>query len=668
MKKVIRRTNGRIVESLLRRRIVAVLAGAVFFVSTGSVCSGQAAGENAADPAPAGEGGAAPVQVSDYDTVTLSVQDTELSKVLQLLSIQGRRNIVPSPRVSGTVTANLYDVTFEQALEAILQQNGAGFLRKGEFIYVYTQDELAKIREAQRQIEPRVFRLNYLTAGDASTFVKPMLSPAGSIAVSGDVESGFQPSIGDGGANTSAHVDTMVVHDYKENLERIAKVVKSLDVRPRQVLVEATVLEARITEDNAFGVDFSILTNAAMQSFTDGPMEIVNSLITGKVQPANKTGAIQSQVGKVDPEKGGFVGGAVSDNVSIFVQAIDSISDTTVIANPKILALNRQRADVLVGQKLGYVSTTSTSTSTTQTVEFLDVGTQLTLRPFVSDDGYIRLELKPQVSNGSVAVSDNFTIPTETTNELTTNVMVRDGQTIVLGGLFKEETKVEREQVPGLGEIPLAGELFKGRLDDVDRVEIIFLITPHIVKDEALEAAGQAAAEGVEMTRLGMRSGLLPWSRSKMTASHMRKALAALEAGDEETALWQADLALGLEPTQVEAIRLKEKLTGRRVYWPQRSMLNEAVDLMVRKTVGERKPARPIDPPRGKSQAEGFEPAPDRPAPGSPLPADGDVLGDEDEAGEGQGAGGQPDDQPAEEPEKAAKHEDDANAETRNEA
>lgn len=640
-----------------RARMIGALAGALFFVAFGSVCSGQADGAPAAPEPGAGGpdaaearadadaaadaagadgqadgGGQTPVEISNYDTVTLSVRETPLSQVLELLSIQGQRNIVPSPRVSGTVTANLYDVTFEQALEAILQQNGAGFVRKGDFIYVYTQDELQKIREAQRHLETRVFRLNYLTASDASTFVTPMLSSAGSIAVSGDVESGFQPSVGDGGANSSAHVDTMVVHDYEEKLERIAKVVKSLDVRPRQVLVEATILEARIEEDNKFGVDFSILTNAAVQSLAN-PLNGAGELIAGTLKPANKAGALQSSVGNVNTADGGFTGGAVTDNVAIFIQALDSITDTTIIANPKVLALNRQRADVLIGEKLGYVSTTSTSTSTTQSVEFLDTGIQLTARPFISDDGFIRLELKPQVSTGSVTVSTNFTIPNETTNELTTNVMVRDGQTIVLGGLFKEETTVQREQVPGLASVPLAGEAFKGRSDDIDRTEIIFLITPHIVKDEALEAAGQAAADGIEMIRLGVREGLLPWSRTKMTAAHLRDALEAVEAGDDAKALWKVDLALGMQPNQPEAIRLKEKLTGRRVYHPRLSVLNQAVDLLVERTTERRRPPRPVEPDPGPTRPDEHVPAPTRPAPGSPLPEDGDVIGDPDDEG-----------------------------------
>ncbi len=573
---------------------------AAFFMAFGSVYSGPAMAAEEATPAnEAAEASAAEpveasaaeqgVEVSRFDTVSLNVQNTDLSQVLQLLSIQGRRNIVPSPQVQGTVTANLYDVTFQEALDAILQQNGAGYIQKGDFIYVYTLEELDRIRQSERKLAYEVVKLNYITAEDASTFVTPLLSKAGSIAISGDVGPGFQPSVGDGGANSFAHTDTMVIRDYAENMEEIKKVIKKLDTRPMQVLVEATILKADITEDLEFGVDFSILTDLAVDSAgLVNPLSGFDDLISGDID-TDQASVITSGVGNTATQaaNGGLNVGVVTNNVSAFVHALDSVTDTTLIANPKILALNRQRAEVLIGQKLGYLSTTSTATATTQTVEFLDVGTQLTLRPFVSNDGFIRLELKPQVSTGSVTTTANFTVPNEETQELTTNVMVRDGQTIVLGGLFKEETTIERDQVPFLGDIPIAGAAFKGKDDKFTREEYVFLITPHIVKDESLYAAGEAMLDSVEITRIGAREGLLPWSRTKLTAGHLRDALRALEGNDREKALYEVDLALGLDPTQPEAIRLKEKLTGQRVYWPDRSLLNEAVNMMVEQKTGK---------------------------------------------------------------------------------
>ena len=119
------------------------------------------------------------VNVTDYGTVDLAVQDTDLSQVLQMLSIQSRKNIITSKQVSATVTANLYDVTFHEALDAILRVNGYGYTEEGHFLYIYHLAELAEIEAAMRQTTSRTYELDYLSAADASEFITPLLSEAG---------------------------------------------------------------------------------------------------------------------------------------------------------------------------------------------------------------------------------------------------------------------------------------------------------------------------------------------------------------------------------------------------------------------------------------------------------------------------------------------------------
>ncbi len=509
------------------------------------------------------------VKVGSFGQVDLHVKDLEVSRVLQLLSIQSQRNIIASRNVAGSISADLYDVDFYEALDAILHTNGFGYHEKGNLIFVYTTSELEAIQEAERKMAHRVVRLSYITASDASTFVTPLLSADGSITVSGETTPGFAPSIADGGANSFANTDTLIIHDYPEIIDEIVEVIKDLDQRPKQVLVEATILQARLSEDNAFGVDLSILADFAINTFTD-PLGVVDEMLGSVIKPTEAAGGLQTTVGNTGPAStSGAKIGIVTHNVAAFIKALDQVTDTTVMANPKLLVLNRQRADLLVGEKLGYISTTATDTSTTQTVEFLEIGTQLTFRPFVSDDGFIRLELKPSISDGTTRETASGSVIPETTNqELTTNVVVRNGQTVVLGGLFKEDTTVSRRQVPGLGDVPLLGVMFKGQEDDVERNEVIFLITPTIVKDQSLYAEGDAAQHGAEMARLGAREGLLPWSKTKLTAAHIRDAQEHFNHGDKKKALWSTNMALTLNPRAADAIRLKEKLTGRHIYRP----------------------------------------------------------------------------------------------------
>lgn len=518
------------------------------------------------------------VSVSPLGEIDLHVKDLDLSKVLQLLSIQAQRNIVASRNVAGKVSADLYGVDFYEAMDAILHPNGFGYQEKGNFIYVYTQQELVAIQEAERQLSTKIVRLSYITAADASTFVSPLLSAAGSIAVSGAPAAGFEASSGDGGANSFAHADTLVIRDYPENVAEIVAVLKDLDQRPIQVLIESTILEATLTENNELGVDLSVMADFSMTQFAD-PLNIVDELVSGAVGASG--GAGHTSVGNSASTKASVKFGVVNDDFAVFIQAMDTVKDVTVLANPKLLVLNRQRAKLLVGERKGYISTTATDTSTTQTVEFLELGTQLSVRPFVGDDDFIRLEIKPEISSGDVGLLGSFVVPQSTNQELTTNVMVRNGQTVILGGLFKEATTVNRRQVPFLGDVPLLGAAFRGQDDLVNRSEYIFLVTPTIMKDKALYAAGDRALDSVELVKLGARESLLPFSRSKMTAGHIREAVKHMEAGDDRRALWSANMALGLDDTSYEARRLKEQITGSRKWYPERSMLNDAVKTMV---------------------------------------------------------------------------------------
>ncbi|MEM9913885.1 MAG: secretin N-terminal domain-containing protein [Planctomycetota bacterium] len=501
------------------------------------------------------------VEVDSLGQIDITVKDLEIAKVLQLLSIQSQRNIVASRNVSGKVSADLYGVSFNEALEAILTPNGYGYEEKGNFIYVYTAAELEERQNAMRKTVTKMVRLNYISATEAASFVTPLLSTNGNITASGEVDAGILPSQSDAGENTFAHADTLLIRDYEENVEEIEAVLAELDVRPKQVLVEATILQATLTEANAFGVDFSVVANFdALTDFVN-PLGAVDQMINGTNTGGGGT-AVSSTVGNTQTGDSGIKIGVTGSDASVFLRALDSVTDTTVLAKPNILVLNRQRADLLVGERLGYLSTTVTDTSETQTIEFLDVGTQLTVRPFVSEEGNIRLELRPSVSDGTTRLEGGFIIPDETTQELVTNIIVESGQTVVLGGLFVEDTTVGRNQVPGLGDLPFVGAAFKGQDDDFRRTEVIFMVKTTIMDHVDLALMGESANDRVLDARIGIRNGLLPWSNDKLVSAHLLDARKHLDAGNSKKALWSVNLALHLAPTSKEAIALKEEITG----------------------------------------------------------------------------------------------------------
>ena len=518
------------------------------------------------------------VVIDEFGTVDLVVNETEVTQVLEMLAIQGRRNIIASNSVAGVVSANLYDVTFNEALESILRVNGFAYVEEGNFVYVYTNDELETIEKARLKTQSRIYELQYLSAADADEFVKPLLSADGKAAFRGTVEAGYQPSMDDGGGDSYAWSSKLVINDYPDNLEAIGILLKELDTAPMQVVVEATVVQTKVDEDNEFGLDFTALSNINIGSITGGPLAAANNLISGSFGSTNAT-AVTSGVGQTDVTfSGGLKAGVIKDHVGAFLRVLDQVVDTTVLARPRVTCLNRQRAEVLIGTRVGYLSTKQTETSTTQSVEFLDTGIQLVFRPFISPDGMIRLELRPSVSSATLRTDGGQTVPDEITQQLMTNVRCRDGETIILGGLFRESTVITRNQVPFLGDIPLIGGLFRGQDDQVEKEEIIFLLTPSIIPDERLWESGKDSLAIINSVRVGARSGLLPFSRDQITANYNRDALNAYRRGDLDRALYWTNLSLRTSKMQPEMLRLRENISDESESIWERDLLRELLN------------------------------------------------------------------------------------------
>jgi type IV pilus assembly protein PilQ len=191
----------------------------------------------------------------------------------------------------------------------------------------------------------------------------------------------------------------------------------------------------------------------------------------------------------------------------------------------------------------------------------LNTGTILSFRPYVGDDGYIRMEIHPEVSSGTVTNN----LPDKNTTQVTSNVMIKDGNTIVIGGLFNESSQISRSQVPILGDIPLVGMLFRSKADTTTRQEIIILLTPHIIKDDSLyNKTSVEEMKEAEKERVGVRKGMMWFGRERLAETAYENAVAEMSkpAPDVNLALWHLDCATNLNPTFIEAIDLKEKITG----------------------------------------------------------------------------------------------------------
>jgi len=552
---------------------------------------------------PAGNQGTT-ISVTRPGTFEIHVQGADLRGVLQLLSTQGKRNIVATKEVKGTVTADLYGVTFEQALKAVLASSGLDYIEEDDFIYVYTAQQKAAILEAKEKPVVKVFHLSYITATDAQLLVTPLLSQSGSMSATPAAAVGIEASKSDTGGNAHAAQDVLIVKDAPSVVKRIEEVIAELDVRPDQVLIETTILRADLGEDNQLGVNFNALNGVEFQDLGFTADAAGNDI---NFQPnqltENNVTAVNFRT-DFSPVQGGMTFGIFGSDIAFFVTALEGITDVTVVANPKLLVMNKQRGEVMVGSRDGYLTTTVTETTATQTVEFLETGTLLIVRPFIAKDRHIRMEIHPEDSDGRVTLN----LPSEDTTEVTSNVLVRDGHTIIIGGLFRESTDIGKTQVPGVGNIPYLGSLFRTHNNRTEREEVIILITPHIIDQPRDEAVSEQLRDDIERFRVGQRKGLRWWAADRLANSNLRLARQAVRDGKQAEALWLADMALSIRPRMMEAVRLREQLT-QKAYWSdsvRHSSVHYAVQRMLMHELG--KPIEPVIPHMKPRNAEGISP------------------------------------------------------------
>ena len=527
---------GTIVLAVFLIVFMTALVGASIEPESAEASSGTVLAEVSADLL-SDESAAADGQYDDEPIQSLNfVKDMGVREALSVLAARYNKNIVPSPKVTGQLAfTSLHDVTFEESLDAIL---GSAFKYElqGNLIKVYTAEEYKKIKSDESRLTHEVFTLYYVTAAEVANLVTPALSKSGVISATSpallDVEAGQ-------GGDSLAMRDMVTVYDFPENIAKIAGMIAEIDVKSPQILIEVTMLKAKLDETMQFGIDFSNIPGVTMA--TAGTQGISGNLLNGVITPTTTTG---------------LSFGFKVDDVEGFVQAVENITDTTILANPKIMALNKQAASMIIGDEKGYTTTTVSEGISSQEVEFLEVGTRLSFRPYICKDGNIRMEINPEESSGSVSEGG---LPTKATTTIKTNIMVKDGKTIVIGGLFKEETTVSRSQVPVLGDLPFIGSLLKGTKDQSVRTELIILITPHIINDPE-DTDGDKRAQDAKILNEGARKGFSWLSRARLSEDSYARAVENYNQGNKAEALSELNYILLSRPDYFEASKLREQI------------------------------------------------------------------------------------------------------------
>jgi type IV pilus assembly protein PilQ len=535
-------------------QLAPAYAAAGAFVQPGPAARLAQAGPFPADPAiprfgdpaampPAGQFESLPMPTSPAAPIELETnRDIPLRDLIHLLGKGAGFNVVVSPSVEGTVSASLRDVTGLDAMDALLRAHGYVSRRDGAFLFVGQPGDFTDMERLDDRMAHRVYRPRYVTATELQTLLTPMLSETGRMTVTTAAQVGIATSGDQTGGDAYAGEELLLVRDWESDLKEMDSVVADVDQMPLQASIEAVILSVELDDEHRAGVNLELLR--------------------GSDHARIVSGTPTTTIAAMDFTDGGLNVGFLSAHVGAFIEAVEEIGDTQVVARPRLTCVNKQRAEILIGDQIGYLSTTQTETATTQTVEFLDVGTQLRIRPFISPEGVIRLEVHPELSSGEVKLVGDTPLPEKSTTQVTTNILCRDGSTIVIGGLIREETVVQTGQVPILGDVPYLGVLFRHNTETVRRTELIVLITPRILRDPLDGCEPQSKWDGLPERQIAQFQGeKYHWLAAQRHAQQYgRLAQTAYIAANYERAYRYAMIALQFESDNDTALKILAKL------------------------------------------------------------------------------------------------------------
>jgi type IV pilus assembly protein PilQ len=420
--------------------------------------------------------------------IDLDFNNADIHNILRLLAEVGGVNIVTSDDVSGTVTIRMRNVPWDQALEVILQAKGLGMVRRGNLIRVAPLETLEKERELAIErrkqletlepLETRLVPVSYATATDLEPRVEELLSERGSVSV-------------------DERTNVLIVRDIADTLDDIEELIRTLDTQTPQVLVEARIVEATSQYVRDVGIQWG--GDVSMSTATGNP--------TGLIFPAN-LGVIggnydqQSPTGGLSPfqravsnpnyavnlpattstGQGGALGitmGALGGGVNLAVRlsAAESNGVVRIISSPRILTLDNHEAHIAQGTLIPYSQISAQGVQTA----FQEAKLELRVRPHVTSDGSVSMHVKVTRDEPDFTRTSPRGDPTILKREAETDLLIEDGHTAVIGGIYTRNTGRQVDQIPFFGDIPILGVLFQRRRVRDERNELLIFLTPRIV-------------------------------------------------------------------------------------------------------------------------------------------------------------------------------------------
>jgi len=376
--------------------------------------------------------------------ISLTVHGGSLRHTIAMIAEAQGLNIVFAAPADIGITASLEGVPWQQALDALLSASGYSWSSRDGIIFVVSLETANFMAPGAGGRQTQIFELDFAAAVDVDLAAKGLLSPGGNSWV-------LQSSPSDNRRSREA----IVVFDFPTHLRRVEDFIFQLDQPPRQVLIEANILQVDLTDECRNGVNFQSIT-----SFRGN--EISLSTI-GLANPAASSAFFLETTGAA---------------LTNLVELLKTTNDAKTLASPRLLVISGQEARIQVGEQLGFRITTTTQTSSLESVQFLDVGVVLTVTPRITRDGRVLMRINPKVSTGQV--DPNTGLPAEETTEVQTDIFLDDGQGMVIGGLIQEQDSIVQSKIPWIGDLPYVGVLFQRRRAIKERSEIIVTLIPHV--------------------------------------------------------------------------------------------------------------------------------------------------------------------------------------------
>jgi type IV pilus assembly protein PilQ len=426
--------------------------------------------------------------------IDLDLKDADIHNVLRLLADVGAVNVITSDNVTGSITIRMRNVPWDQALDVVLQAKNLGMVRAGNLLRVAPLADLEKEREmaiARRKqelelapVETRLIPVSYAQANEIQARARDLLTPRGSIAV-------------------DERTNVLIVRDVSGGLDQVEELVRSLDTQTPQVLVEARIVEATSRYLRDIGIQWG--GDATFSPATGNPTGVAfpssvglaggasdSQTPTAGLSPFTSTVANPNFAVNLPAVVGTGTGGAIglalgsinnTVNLGIRLSAAESSGMIRIISSPRILTMDNKDARISQGTLIPFAQVSAQGVQTT----FQEAKLQLLVRPHVTADGSVAMHVKVNRDEPDFTQTSPRGDPTILKREAETDLLIMDGHTAVIGGIYTRNTGRNLDQVPFFGDIPLLGLLFQRRRTSDSRGELVIFLTPRIVnRAEAL--------------------------------------------------------------------------------------------------------------------------------------------------------------------------------------